>query len=224
MATRSFGMQRFSTPEELAAEIGVGTNFIHVTIGLDKGCLAKSDTTLYFLGPRMGGWEVVESSPLVDVTRVEQKSNFMGETTLIVCKSGRWQCKDVEEGLDIAQWLSYSVPVFTNPSTVSKSTSTFDESPPPQESEIEETWESDDIVDVLKETPSEVLERFEPVTPPPSSNLSESTESELSGGDIFVPTEDDSEEAHGSSCVTTLVKWFVYLWIFGFVMDFCDSL
>lgn len=218
-------MERYSTPEELAAEIGVSTDFVQVTIGLDKGCLAKDDTTLYFLGPRMGGWEVVESSPLADVTRVEQNSNFMGDTTLIVCKSGRWQCKDVEEGMDIPHWLSSSVPVSKTPS-ISRTVSTSEESPPlpPQHSKIEEEWGLGDVVDVLKDSPSEVLERFEPVTPPQSSNVSERTQSELSADDIFPPTEDESEEAHGSSCVVTLVKWFVYLWIFGFVMDFCDSL
>ena len=217
-------MERYSTPEELAVEIGVSTNFIHVTIGLDKGCLAKDDTTLYFLGPRMGGWEVVESTPLKDVVRVEQKSNFMGDTTLIVCKSGRWQCKDVEEGKSVTQWLSASTPVSMTPSEVSRSASTFEESPPPQHSEIEETWESDDIADTLTERPSEIIERFEPTPSPQPIVSSESQQSDLSVDDILTPTEDGSEEAEGSSCVGTLVKWFVYIWIFSYVMDFCDSL
>lgn len=220
-------MQRFSTPEELAAEIGVSTDFIHVTIGLDKGCLAKNETTLYFLGPRMGGWEVVESSPLVDVTRVEQKSNFMGETTLIVCKSGRWQCKDVEDGVDVAHWLSSTVSVPFVPASPVSSRSSFDSTTTQleqsQRSEIDETWESDDIVDALSESPSEIFEPSQPVQEMQSPIRSDESQPELSVEDMLSSTQDASEES-GGGCVGTLVKWFIYLWIFSFVMDFCDSL
>ena len=80
---------------ELTAELNADPSFVEATIGLDTGRLLKSASHVYFIAPRMGGWEVVEQSVLSDVSRVEKKSNFMGDTFVLHTKSGRWMCKEV---------------------------------------------------------------------------------------------------------------------------------
>ena len=59
---------------------------------------------VYFIAPRMGGWEVVEQSVLSDVSRVE-KNHSMGDTFVMHTKSGRWMCKEVTEDIDLRSWI-----------------------------------------------------------------------------------------------------------------------
>ena len=90
---------------ELTAELNADPSFVEATIGLDNGRLLKSATHVYFIAPRMGGWEIVEQSVLSDVSRVEKKSNFMGDTFIMHTKSGRWMCKEVPEDIDLRSWI-----------------------------------------------------------------------------------------------------------------------
>ena len=53
----------------------------------------------------MGGWEVVEQTTLSDLSKVEKKSSFMGDTFVLHTKSGRWMCKEVTEDIDLRSWI-----------------------------------------------------------------------------------------------------------------------
>ena len=102
---------------ELTAELNADPSFVEATIGLDTGRLLKSATHIYFIAPRMGGWEVVEQSVLSDVSRVEKKSNFMGDTFVMHTKSGRWMCKEVSEHVDLRSWILQKAQVTRGVST-----------------------------------------------------------------------------------------------------------
>ena len=90
---------------ELTSELSADASFVEAKIGLDTGRLLKSTTHVYFIAPRLGGWEVIEQSTLSDVSRTEKKSNFMGDTFVIHTKSGRWVCKEVTEDIDLRSWI-----------------------------------------------------------------------------------------------------------------------
>ena len=117
------------TAAELTAELSTDPSFVEATIGLDTGRLLKSSTHVYFIAPRMGGWEVVEESALSDVSKVEKKSNFIGDTFVIHTKSGRWMCKQIPENVDLRHWIIQkartvqSQPIRSNKSLESSSIS-----------------------------------------------------------------------------------------------------
>ena len=218
-------MTQFTSPESLAESIGASTNFIHTTIGLDKGCLAKSESTLYFLGPRMGGWEIVEQTPIQDIIRVDITSNFMGETTLIVCKNGRWQCKQMTEGVTVQEWLSIQENLPSGPESDDEPEDLLTQSDTQKESSpnsIASTSISDKL-EVTEEPPGQTLPELVTTTPTPlSSPVSIDTNPSIH--DDLSDTLVNGEEESGTSCIGTIVKWFVYIWLFGLLMDFCDSL
>ena len=93
------------TAAELCVELNTDPSFVEATIGLDTGRLLKSTTHVYFIAPRMGGWEVIEQTALSELSKVEKKTNFIGETFVVHTKSGRWTCKDVTENVDLRQWV-----------------------------------------------------------------------------------------------------------------------
>lgn len=94
------------TLEELIADLKGFEPLAKATIGLDTGRMMKSATHLYFVAKRYGGWEVIEESLLSEVSKVEKKSNFLGDTYIFHTKSGRWTCKEVEDDIDLRQWMS----------------------------------------------------------------------------------------------------------------------
>ena len=102
---------------DLTAELNADPSFVEATIGLDTGRILKSATHIYFIAPRMGGWEVVEQSVLSDVSRVEKKSNFMGDTFVMHTKSGRWMCKEVSEHVDLRSWILQKAQITRGVST-----------------------------------------------------------------------------------------------------------
>ena len=93
------------TAAELCAELKTDPSFVEATIGLDIGRLLKSTTHVYFIAPRMGGWEVVEQTLLSELSKVEKQSSFMGDAFVFHTKSGRWICKGVTENVDLRQWV-----------------------------------------------------------------------------------------------------------------------
>ena len=212
-------MMRYTTPESLAEEIGAALGFVQTTIGLDEGCLAKSPTTLYFLAQRMGGWEVVEETPLTDVVRVDKQINFMGEITVLICKSGRWQCRNVPESVDIAVWLGSSVTLDATDTKAMKA-SLHTEMDSPKESKIIET-------ETYVEPEKNIEVGYDQATQDYYEELAKEAAARTQdqppqAAEEVIDDLDTSDDEEGSSCLGTVVKWIVYIWIFSFIFDMCE--
>ena len=148
---------------ELSAELGVDPSFVESKIGLDTGRLLKSATHVYFIAPRMGGWEVIEQSVLSDVSRVEKKSNFMGDVFILHTKSGRWICKEVTENIDLRSWILQKAQVNHGVSTRTSNTVVNETSEPSRASESgrQAEWESSTSVSIPETDPANFFSSYE---------------------------------------------------------------
>lgn len=233
------------TAQELSAELNVAKQFVTVTIGLDTGRLVKSSTHVYFIAPRMGGWEIIEESSLLDVAKVEKKTNFMGDTFILHTKSGRWTCKDIEDEMDVRKWFGQAgassvsgtqrtVKLQDNqpaqsttpkkprrtPTSPKRSTeSSFGGSLTPSAFEEDNlpklSPDLQSIFNTLSNQPTTENTR----APTPVPDLVEETfDTSVKNSDLSeLESADD-----GSSCVVTLLKWGFYIWIFSSFFDLCS--
>ena len=48
---------------------------------------------------------MIEETSLSELSKVEKKTNFIGDTFVFHTKSGRWVCKDVTEDVDLRRWV-----------------------------------------------------------------------------------------------------------------------
>ena len=145
------------TLEDLTAELNGHEPLVIATMGLDTGRMMKSSTHLYFVAKRYGGWEVIEESPLSDVSKVEKKSNFLGDTYIFHTKSGRWTCKEVEDDIDLRQWMSRKGSV-ANPKPTLQSVPV---TKPIHEAKSQATNQvKDDTIDETVDLPSVVEDSF----------------------------------------------------------------
>lgn len=155
------------TLEDLTAELNGHEPLVIVVMGLDTGRMMKSSTHLYFMAKRYGGWEVIEESPLSDVSKVEKKSNFLGDIYIFHTKSGRWTCKEVEDDIDLRQWMSRKGSV-ANPKPTLQSVPVAQ---PIHEAKNQATNQvKDDTIDETVDLPSVVEDSFEQELKPASTD------------------------------------------------------
>ena len=236
---------------ELTAELNADPSFVDVTIGLDTGRLIKSATHTYFIAPRMGGWEVVEQSLLSDVSRVEKKSNFMGDTFVIHTKSGRWMCKEVTENVDLRTWILQKARVTRASKSSTKNTEvssnrTTVKKESPQQSEWESSTASvsksetdsanffsvsaDPLGDSLDGFDDSVSDR-EILSEEIESNFISTTErpaqsvqptERLQQVDDLLQKIESSEDETQSGCGSGLVKFIIFVWVFNLLLEMCS--
>lgn len=221
-------------PIVLAADLGADPSFVEVTIGLDKGRLLKSSTHIYFIAQRMGGWEVVEHCLLSDVSQVNQTNNFMGEAMVIVTKSGRWNCKEITEGVDLRRWFGTKV---SNATATTKAVETVKrrlDSTQPASNTASNDWSTSQNSSPQKRTGSasstgspKLDEIFSYVQSTIDSNTSTSSTSSSSQNstrdemDTFLADIQSDTDEDGSGTGSSIVKWVIAIWIFGSFMDWC---
>lgn len=247
------------TADDLTAELNTDPSFVEATIGLDTGRLLKSTTHVYFIAPRMGGWEVVEESALSDVSKVEKKSNFIGDIFVIHTKSGRWMCKELPENVDLRHWITQKArtvqrqPIRSNQSLESSSISSSTNATSTGTSK----WDSSSISQTRTD-PKDAFHSKPKLAVSESTMSSTSSWSDRSQQSDFSGEQEDlsgelqsiltqsttsptppvnrnqdvdallekmssteEENASGFSCGGTLVKLFIFIWIFGMLTDLC---
>lgn len=243
------------TAAELSTELNTDPSFVEATIGLDTGRLLKSTTHVYFIAPRMGGWEVIEQTTLSGLSKVERKANFMGDTFVFHTKSGRWVCKEVTENVDLRQWVLQKARPSNISSSQYKATSTsVSTSPAEQPSASRSNWEvsstsvapratsqddffsktesstsswlnqsSSDSFEVQEDLPEELQSVLDHVTTPPIQSVPPPVERNAEVDALLekLASSTDEESTSGSSCGGTLVKLFIFIWIFGIFTDLC---
>jgi len=242
---------------ELTSELSAEAYFVEAKIGLDTGRLLKSTTHVYFIAPRLGGWEVIEQSTLSDVSRTEKKSNFMGDTFVIHTKSGRWVCKEVTEDIDLRSWILQKARVtprtstshFTNPvNQTSEWSETKDyarksewepsttsgsrqETNPTNffsthEEYIEKSLEGFDDSDLSNDEQRNMPEKLEAVfnrhTDRPTQSLQKPRERLQEVDDLLEKITSGEDEKSESGCGSALLKFFIFVWVFGFLADVCN--
>ncbi len=216
----------YENPEDLAKELGASVDFVTATVGLDEGVLSRSSTHLYFLAQRMGGWEVVEETPISQVNRVDSVENFLGTTMVIVTQNGRWTCRDVLEDIDLSTWLGQS----SGTSNIARDKAIRSmKAKLESQKKTSENRKSDESKST--QIDFEELEKAKPMDitrPQPlksESNRPTQTQQPTESQDLtqlLGEMEIESDDAEGSGCGKTFLKFFIFIWVIGFFGDMCN--
>ena len=238
------------TATELCAELKVDPSFVEATIGLDTGRLLKSATHVYFIASRMGGWEVVEQCLLSGVSRVEKKTNFMGNTFVMHTKSGRWMCKDVNENIDLRTWILQKAKNIgsTSPKRSHSGGDSLNHGSVEKESSMQSEWasttvsrpetDSIDVVSSRKGLLDESLDGFgysdvlnADREKESASTFNQMTETPIESAPPLVSRNQDvdallekmsSTEESASGGGSTVVKFVIFIWICSSFLDVCN--
>ena len=93
------------TKEELLESLNVVGDSIPLRQGLDDGWLAISNSTVYFIGQRLGKWSVIQEWLRSTINNVEVKDGFLGKEMNLHCNGRRITFKKVPVDVDIAAFM-----------------------------------------------------------------------------------------------------------------------